>query len=210
MKSRRNFNFIISLLLFCIFLTAFSACANNEDVRVSDMSLEELEERVNICEYKDVEIKLGSKSRGEAILEYIETNSSIKNYPGGTVDYYAEQLKAQYHYYAEQADMKYEEMLDQLYEDNFTIKAEAKALVKKDMILELIRKKEGIKLTDEEKSEFFDRYVKKYASEYQYSEEYVREELSDLVCDLMLNEKTVEFLIINNTFIESTEEQTQN
>ena len=210
MKSRRNFNFIISLLLFCIFLTAFSACANNEDVRVSDMSLEELEERVNICKYKDVEIKLGSKSRGEAILEYIEMNSSIKNYPSGTVDYYAEQLKAQYRYYAEQADMKYEEMLDQLYEDNFTIKAEAKALVKKDMILELIRKKEGIKLTDEEKSEFFDRYVKKYASEYQYSEEYVREELSDLVYDLMLNEKTVEFLIINNTFIESTEEQTQN
>jgi hypothetical protein len=40
-------------------LTALSSCAKNEDARISDMSLEELEERVNICKYKDVEIALG-------------------------------------------------------------------------------------------------------------------------------------------------------
>lgn len=202
MKGKIKSNFIISLLLFCILLTALSSCAKNEDARISDMSLEELEERVNICKYKDVEITLGSKSRGEAVIEYLEKNSSIKNYPDGTVNYYAEQLKAQYRYYADQAGVKYEELLDQLSEDNFTMQAEAKALVKKDMILELIRKRERITLTDEEKSKFFDKYVSKYAEEYKYSEEYVREELSDLVYDLMLNDKTVEFLIVNNSFAE--------
>ena len=202
MKGKIKFNFIISLLLFCILLTALSSCTKNEDARISDMSLEELEERVNICKYKDVEIKLGSKSRGEAVIEYLEKNSSIKKYPDSAVKYYAEQLKVQYRYYAEQAGMKYEELLDQLSEDNFTMRAEAKALVKKDMILELIRKREKITLTDEEKSEFFDRYVAKYAEEYKYSEEYVREELPNLVYDLMLNDKTIEFLIVNNTFVD--------
>lgn len=202
MRSKIKFNFIISLLLFCIVLTALSSCTKNENVRISDMSLEELEERVNICKYKGVEITLGSKSRGEAVMAYLEKNSSIKDYPDGAVNYYADQLKAQYEYYAKQAGMKYEELLDQLSEDNFTMQAEAKALVKKDMILELIRKREGITLTDEEKSEFLDKYVSKYAEEYKYSEEYVREELYDLVYDLMLNDKTIEFLIVNNSFAE--------
>ena len=77
---------------------------------------------------------------------------------------------------------------------------DAKSLVKKDLIFELIRKKEGITLTDEEKNAFFDKYVKKYAESYKYSEEYVRAELSELVYDSMLYDKTVEFLIIHNSF----------
>jgi FKBP-type peptidyl-prolyl cis-trans isomerase (trigger factor) len=143
------------------------------------------------------------------VIEYLEKNSSIKNYPDGTVNYYAEQLKAQYRYYADQAGVKYEELLDQLSEDNFTMQAEAKALVKKDMILELIRKRERITLTDEEKSAFFDRYVKKYAESYNYDEKYVREELSELVYESMLYDKTLEFLIINNTFVESGDAESE-
>jgi FKBP-type peptidyl-prolyl cis-trans isomerase (trigger factor) len=98
--------------------------------------------------------------------------------------------------------MKYEAMLDELGEDNVTMNAEAKRLVKNDLVFELIRKKEGIKITDEEKAQFFDRYVKKYAESYKYSEEYVRTELFELVYDSMLYDKTVEFLIINNNFTE--------
>ena len=62
--------------------------------------------------------------------------------------------------------------------------------------------KEGITLTEDEKNTFFDRYVKKYAESYKYSEEYVRAELTELVYDSMLYDKTVEFLIIHNSFVE--------
>ena len=195
---QRILNLIIAVLLL---LVSFSSCANSVNVTISEMSVEDLEECVSLCKYKDLELSLGSKTKEEALLSYIEANSTIRKYPRGTVNYYFEQLKEQYRYYAEQADMKYEAMLDELGEDNVTMKAEARRLVKKDLIFELIREKEGIKLTDGEKAQFFDKYVKKYAERYKYSEEYVRAELSDLVYDSMLYDKTIEFLIIHNSFV---------
>lgn len=136
-------------------------------------------------------------------MAYLSANSTIKKYPAGTVEYYLLQLKKQYRYYADQAGMRYEEMLDELGEDNITMKSEARRLVKQDMILELIRKKEGITLSDAEKNDYFDMYVSRYAERYGYSESYVREELTDLVYESMLYDKTIEFLIINNTFKEA-------
>lgn len=205
MKSERLFNRLaVFMLLFAILLTTLFSCKEKEEtVKISEMTQEELEECVVLCEYKDIEISLGERSKEEAILSYIDKNSTVKSYPAGTVDYYLEQLKEQYRYYAEEADMSYEEMLNELGEDNFTMQAEAKRLVKKDLIFEAIRRREDITLTEEEKSKFFDKYVEKYAESYGYSEDYVREELSELVYESMLYDKTVEFLIINNSFIEN-------
>ena len=200
MKGSVTVRLIIALLLFSMSIALLSACADSSNDKISEMTLEELEEIVSLGEYKDLELKLNSKTKEEALLSYIDANSSIKKYPSSIVDYYFEQLQDQYRYYAEQADMRYEAMLDKLGEDNVTMKADAKSLVKKDLIFELIRKKEGITLTDEEKNAFFDKYVKKYAESYKYSEEYVRAELSELVYDSMLYDKTVEFLIIHNSF----------
>ena len=199
MMSKRILNLIIAALLL---LVTLSSCSSAASVKISEMSLEELEECVSLCQYKDLELTLGGKTKEEALLSHIDANSSIKKYPAGTVGYYFEQLKKQYRYYAEEADMRYEAMLDELGEDNVTMKAEAKRLVKNDLIFELIRKKEGITLTEAEKTQFFDKYVQKYAERYKYSEEYVREELSSLVYDSMLYDKTVEFLIIHNSFVE--------
>jgi FKBP-type peptidyl-prolyl cis-trans isomerase (trigger factor) len=196
---KRILNLIIAASLLLVML---SSCAGASTVKISEMTLDELEKCVLLCQYKDLELKLGNNTKEAALLSYIDKNSSIKKYPTGAVDYYFEQLKAQYRYYADEADMRYEAMLDELGEDNVTMKAEARRLVKNDLIFELIRKKEGITLTDEEKTAFFDRYVKKYAESYKYSEEYVREELSSLVYDSMLYDKTVEFLIIHNSFVE--------
>lgn len=196
---KRILNLIIAASLLLVML---SSCAGASTVKISEMTLDELEKCVLLCQYKDLELKLGENTKEAALLSYIDKNSSIKKYPTGAVDYYFEQLKAQYRYYADEADMRYEAMLDELGEDNVTMKAEARRLVKNDLIFELIRKKEGITLTDEEKTAFFDRYVKKYAESYKYSEEYVREELSSLVYDSMLYDKTVEFLIIHNSFVE--------
>ena len=196
---KRILNLIIAASLLLVML---SSCAGASTVKISEMTLDELEKCVLLCQYKDLELKLGENTKEAALLSYIDKNSSIKKYPTGAVDYYFEQLKAQYRYYADEADMRYEAMLDELGEDNVTMKAEARRLVKNDLIFEFIRKKEGITLTDEEKTAFFDRYVKKYAESYKYSEEYVREELSSLVYDSMLYDKTVEFLIIHNSFVE--------
>ena len=204
------FKRVLSLITVILLLTlSFVSCAKSNNVKISEMTLEELEEYISIGEYKNVEISLGENSKQEALLLYIDKNSSVKHYPESAVAYYAEQLQKQYRYYAEQAGVKYEVMLDELGEDNLTMNAEAKRLVKKDLVFELIRKKEGITLTDEEKAQFFDKYVQKYVQSYKYSEEYVREELSDLVYDSMLYDKTIEFLIIKNTFVESNVEQTE-
>lgn len=197
---------VIAILTLVI---PFSSCGKADSVKISEMTLEELEECVTVGEYKNVEISLDGKTRAEAVLLYIDKNSSVKRYPEGEVKYYVEQLKQQYRYYAEQAGVKYEALLDELGEDNVTMTAEAKRLVKNDLIFEFIRKKEGITLSEDEKNAFFDKYVKKYAESYKYSEDYVREELSELVYDSMLYDKTVEFLIISNTFVESTPLQTE-
>lgn len=207
MKFKKTFKRSVAVaLLFCFLLTLLFSCGKKEvleTVKISEMSQTELEESVVLCEYKDLEIALGDKSKQEAIISYIEMHSAVKNYPAGTVDYYVGQIKAQFEYYAAEADITYEAMLDELGEDNFTMQSEAKRLVKNDLIFELIRRKEGITLSNEEKDSFFDKYVKKYAESYGYSEEHVREELSELVYESMLYDKTVEFLIINNTFIEA-------
>ena len=194
---------ILSVItVIAILLMTLLSCGDKSYVKVSDMSLEDLEKNVTLCDYKGLEFVLDSKSKEEAILSYLDVNSAVKC-PDGLIDYYVEQIKAQYQYYADQNGVKYEQMLDMLGEDNITIKAEAKRLIKKDMIFELIRRRENITLSDSEKEQFFDKYVEKYAEIYDYSEEYVREELSDFVYDSMLYDKTVEFLIIHNSFVES-------
>lgn len=199
MRGKRILNLIIAALLL---LVTLSGCGSSANVKISEMSLEELEKYVLLCDYKDIKLTVGSESKEQAIISYIVANSSIKKYPKGAVKYYVEQRQTQYRYYAEREGMKYEELLDKLGEDNITINAEAKKIVKKDMIFELIRKRENISLSEDEKSAFFDRYVKKYAEQYEFSEEYVREELSEFVYDSMLYDKTVEFLIIHNNFSE--------
>lgn len=199
MNIKRILSLIIAVLLCSISL---ASCNKQDDVKISEMTLEELEECVSIGEYKNAEISLGNKTKEEALISYLDKNSSVKRYPKSEVNYYFEQLKEQYRYYADQAGIRYEAMLDELGEDNVTMKANARQLVKNDLIFELIRKKEGITLTEDEKNAFFDRYVKKYAESYKYSEEYVRAELTELVYDSMLYDKTVEFLIIHNSFVE--------
>ena len=192
----------LCLVFVMFFNVSFVACSAKKLVKISEMTFEEISESIEIGEYKGCNIDTQGKSKDFAILQHIEANTRIKEYPEGTVEYYVDQLKKQYKYYAEQAGMKYEAMLDELGEDNFTMQAEAKRLVKQDMIFSFIQRKENITLSDEEKSTHFDRYVKKYSEKYNYEESYVREELSALVYESMLYDKTLEYLIINNTFIE--------
>ena len=201
MNNKKIFkSFAIILLVLMMGVTIFSSCNKKNEVKISDMKIEELEEIVSLCKYKGVEFTLTDESKESAIISYLEKNSEVSEYPEGVISYYTNQLKTQYGYYADDVGMTYDELI---YALDMDIDAEAKRLAKQDLILELIRKKENITLSAEEKSEFLDRYVEKYAENYRYSEEYVREELLEIVYDSMLYDKTIEFLIINNSFSEN-------
>ena len=195
-----------AILLALVFALSSASCAKKERIKVSELPLETLEESLSVGEYKGLVIELNGKSKADAIVERIMADSDVKQYPEGTTDYYAEQIKKQYKYYADEAGMTYEQMLNELGETDVTITQEAQGLVKKDMLFALIQAREGISISDGEKSLYFERYVSIYAKRYGYTEEYVKAELSDLVYASMLYDKTVEFLIVNNTFSEQGSE----
>lgn len=191
-----------AILLAFVFALSSASCAKKERIKVSELPLETLEESLSVGVYKGLVIELNGKSKADAIVERIMADSDVKQYPEGATDYYAEQIKKQYKYYADEAGMTYEQMLNELGETDVTITQEAQGLVKKDMLFALIQAREEISISDGEKSLYFERYVSAYAERYGYTEEYVKTELPDLVYASMLYDKTVEFLIVNNTFSE--------
>lgn len=195
-----------AILLALVFALSSASCAKKERIKVSELPLETLEKSLSVGVYKGLVIELNGKSKADAIVERIMADSDVKQYPEGATDYYAEQIKKQYKYYADEAGMTYEQMLNELGETDVTITQEAQGLVKKDMLFALIQAREGISISDGEKSLYFERYVSIYAERYGYTEEYVKAELSDSVYASMLYDKTVEFLIVNNTFLEQGSE----
>ena len=73
-------------------------------------------------------------------------------------------------------------------------------MVRKDIVYRYIVECEGISVTDEERTALFDRYVDKYVSDYGYHREYVLTNMTEMIHDSMLYDKTMEFLIANNEF----------
>jgi len=78
---------------------------------------------------------------------------------------------------------------------------EAKALVASDLLGIAIRKSAGIILTDDEKDKLFNKYAEKYAYDWGYNLAYVKDSLKEEVFELMLYDKTSEYLVKNNTFV---------
>lgn len=194
---------ICALSLLLALLCFFCSCKEEkkaEKVDIAAFSLSELEEFVKIGEYKNISISLNGKSKEEAINDYLVKNSKIEKLPEGAVEYYNAQLEEQYKYHAEQAEREYKELLEELSLSESALLEQAKSLVIKDIIFTTIQKKEGIALSSSDKERFFDRYVEKYAELYGYEKAYVKEKLVDEVYQTMLYDKTMEFLILNNTF----------
>ena len=197
---------ICALSLLLALLCVFSACGEEDEAKkakkvdIAAFSLSELEGFVKVGEYKNISISLNGKSKEEAINDYLVKNSKIEKLPEGAVEYYNAQLEEQYKYHAEQAGREYDELLKELSLSESELLEQAKSLVVKDIILTTVQKKEGITLSDSDKEKFFDRYVEKYAELYGYEKAYVKENLVDEVYQTMLYDKTMEFLILNNTF----------
>ncbi len=197
-----RFAVVASVLCFGL-LIGFVSCAKKaegEKIDFAAESLEALEKYATLGQYKDLEISAGSGTRGDAVWARVTEGMTVKEYPEAHVNYYVSQLTAEYEYHAEKSGMKYKELLKSLGIDEGDILNEARELTKSDLAYALVLKTEGITLTEEEKSAHFEKYVSKYVSEFGYSEETVRKNMTDSIYESMLYDKTTEFLIVNNKF----------
>lgn len=207
---------IFALLFVCAFcLSVFAGC-KKDDVTVddgtdngSDNTAPKLDySQINIDEYvKSVSykgltltVKGEGASKETAIWEALLGAAVIEKYPESAVEYYFAQTKDYYMFIANNDPEAYKLLLESRNMTEEDLVAEARELVKKDLVYLYIVEKEGIVITEDEKQSLFDRYVAAYVSEYGYSAEYVKANMSELIYDSMLYDKTLEFLILGNTF----------
>jgi FKBP-type peptidyl-prolyl cis-trans isomerase (trigger factor) len=102
----------------------------------------------------------------------------------------------------------YELLLKNRGTDEAKLREEAREMVKKDLVYYYIVRNENITVTDAEKAELFEKYVEKYVTAYGYNRDYVVGNMTGIIYDSMLYDKTMEFLINNNIFevaVESSE-----
>lgn len=200
------FRAILLLLLAAALLLALPSCKKDRETAQDGVTYDEehLEESIAPFAYTGLCVELEGENalKSEAVWTLILSRVEILSYPEEAVAYYAEQRRDTYRYYAEKNDWSYEQALEFFGVSEEEIVAEAKEMVKGDLAYLYIVKDADITLSEDEKEEQLDRYVKKYAEDYGYSEDYVRENLTDLIYDSMLYDKTMEYLIVNNTFIQ--------
>lgn len=192
-------------LLLCLVLALFTfSCKGGKEEQTADpmdlqaMSTQELGRYAALGKYTGIKIKAIDQSKGEAVWRAVRNRANVAEYPEQQVNYYISQIEAQYKYYADQADMTYEEMLQEVGATEESIRAEAQEMAIDDVIYELVRRAENITLSEEEKESLFDKYVDKYVEDYGYTKSYVKKNMSELIYESMLYDKTTEFLIKNN------------
>lgn len=199
---------IIAGLLALIFIFALASCKNNsegnkekaERIDFSSLSDEELAKCATLGEYKGMKISLDGLTKGEAVWKAVRAGATLGEIPQQQIDYYLAQEKARYSHYADKAGLSYDEMLAELGVTQSDIMKAAVEMTTDDIIFELVRRDAKIELMEDEKHMFFDRYVKKYVDDFGYTEEYVKNNMADIVYSSMLYDKTTEYLITNNTF----------
>ena len=189
---------VLCLLSLCACFGEEAQSTKGQKLDILGMELGQIKNYIEIGKYKGLEVSTAENTRDGAIWAAVEGNFSLKEYPEQHVLYYAEQLRVEYRYYAEQ-DGKSKDEIDALLEESEeSILAEARALTKSDLVYAAIVKLEGISVTEDEKAALFDRYVEKYVSVYGYGAEYVKQNMADEIYSSMLYDKTTEFLLTNN------------
>ena len=169
----------------------------------------DLSKHVKEVKYKELEITLkkADDSREEALWEAILATANVESYPEDKVEYFFKQTKDAYMYLVNGNEEDYLLLLKNRGTDENKMRDEARELVKKDLIYYYIVQTEKIAVTDKEKTELFDKYVEKYVSAYGYNREYVKDNMTEMIYDSMLYDKTMEFLIKENNFSVDTDTQ---
>ena len=210
----RGHFYLRAIALAALFALTISFCAcsdggkdasSSEETHVLAYAGVDVAECVSLGQYKELTVVLNEgESKAEAVWRVIYASSEVFSYPEEQVEYYVSQSSARCEYYASVHDVSYEEALAALgYDGEEALIAEAKALVFEDLVGIALRADAGIALTDEEKDNFFDKYAEKYAYDWGYNLAYVEEELSEQVYGSMLYDKTTEYLLKYNDFLES-------
>ncbi len=150
--------------------------------------------------YKDMTVYLKNESDSKEKAFWDSIHVEMLKYPEEKVDYYFEQTKASYMYIVNNNEEDYLLLLKNRGTDEQKMRENAQRMVVEDLAYRYIIEKEDIVLTDEEKEQNFDKYVEKFAYEFRKPDAYIIAELSDHVYEAMLYDKTMEWLLANNTF----------
>ena len=208
----KKISFFLSILLcFLVILTSCQrgnetdngAPASTDAVSPMDVSALDVFEYISIGQYKGmtVEYKLSVTDKGDALFEAILDNTMVLKYPEQQVDYYYNQIKAKYIYLAKSENETYESLLSYLGVTEADILAEAKRMTLGDLVREAIYRLEGIELSEQERAENYDVYVRIFTEMYGYTEEYVKSNLTDEIYETMRYDKMIEKLILMNELV---------
>ena len=172
---------------------------SNDDA--PDYSGLDLDKYIKLSKYKGLVIDARGKSESTELWNAIIAKCEVIEYPAGALSYYVGQTQKKYESIAKDTNMSYDELIKVLDLKESDFEKEAKDLIKKDLAMLAILKAEGIELTDKEKKDLFDKYAQVYIDLYDYSYNYVRDNLADEVYESMLYDKMMEYLIKENFFI---------
>ena len=208
----KKISFFLSILLcFLVILTSCQrgnetdngAPVSTDAVSPMDVSALDVFEYISLGQYKGmtVEYKLSVTDKGDALFEAILDNTTVLKYPEQQVDYYYNQIKAKYIYLAKSENETYESLLSYLGVTEADILAEAKRMTLGDLVREAIYRLEGIELSEQERAENYDVYVRIFTEMYGYTEEYVKSNLTDEIYETMRYDKMIEKLILMNELV---------
>ena len=140
-----------------------------------------------------------SETAAEALWAEVVASAEVISYPAEQLEYYVEQERAKYRYYASREDIAYDELLESLGVTEESILDTARGFVKDDLVLAYIVYKADISLTDAEKEAHTDKYAEKLSEVYGVDSAYIKNNMSEQVYDAMLYDKAMEYLLLNNT-----------
>ena len=204
MKHLKTLCVLAALMLALAGLLAVVGCQKQEKVTALSYENVSIAECVRLGAYENLTVTVDAENadKGAAVWAAVRGGSEILCYPEEAVAYYVSQAEARCRYYAEEHGVSEEEAMAALGTSRAEIEAEAKELVANDLCVLAVQADAGIVLTEDEKTRLLDKYAEKYASNFGYDREYVKKNLADLVYESMLYDKTTEYLILHNTFVD--------
>ncbi len=206
--------FVLLLAVLLCFSACFAACGNNKPgelpvmttsgAKPMDLTAITASDYISLAQYKGFTIEYlpGLEEKSDVIWEKIFFASTVLSYPEQQIEYYIDQVRAEYIFIASERGEPYEDVLEIFGVTDDTMLKQAQYYTKADLVRRAIIEAEGIVLTEEDKTQHTDKYIKKFVDDYGYDESYVRENLMNELYDVMLEDKMMERLLMLNTFIE--------
>ncbi len=141
-------------------------------------------------------------SHEQALWTALIDNCVVENYPADEYNEIEAQISSQYGYYAQMYGMEVDAMIEQMF--GLTLDEMVKNLLKQQLAVELIAKKEKLDLTDKEYQEKAAAYVEQYG--YESVEKLEETAGKENLEKMFLQEKVADFLLENAVEVEKKTE----